>query len=54
MLRRLIESRAFVSFCMAAGAWLTAWYVVPFTEGNAILELVGYKKPAVYHAIHWS
>jgi hypothetical protein len=54
MPRRIIEAMAFVSFCVAADAWLTAWYVMPFPDDDATLELVRYRKPAVYHAIRWS
>jgi hypothetical protein len=43
-----------VSFCIAAGARLTAWHSVPFPQDDAILELVRYRNPAVCHTICWS
>ncbi len=51
MLRRIVESRTLICTLAAATVWMAGWYLEPFPEDNAMLELIHLEKPLVYHAI---
>ncbi len=40
MLRRVIEGKSFVSYCVASAVWTAAWIWKPFPRDNDLLQLV--------------
>jgi TraM recognition site of TraD and TraG len=54
VLRRVIESKSFVSYCAASAAWTAAWIWKPFPYDDEVLRLILLEKPIVYWAIKWT
>lgn len=54
MLRRMIETKVLMCFCVAFVVWTAGWYLMPFPESHPLLVYIQYKKPVVYHMFHWS
>ena len=53
MTERILNSKTFISFMLAAITWTALHSLYPFPAGNLYLQLISYKDPAVYSAIFW-
>src|SRR5437588_695570 len=53
MTERILNSKTFISFMLAAITWTVLHSLYPFPAGNLYLQLISYKDPAVYSAIFW-
>ena len=54
MLERILNSKTFVSFSLAALTGCVLFFRYPFPGQNPYLELVAIKDPAVYNGIYWT
>jgi hypothetical protein len=54
VLRRLIESKVFIIYCVASAVWTTAWIWKPFPGDDELLQLILLEKPVVFYAIEWT
>src|SRR5215470_3035338 len=54
MLERILNSKPFVSFVLAAGTWTVLFFRYPFPADNLYLQLIFLKDPIVYNGIHWT
>src|SRR5215471_14979961 len=54
MLERILNSKSFVSFVLAAGTWAVLFLRYPFPAENLYLRLISLEDPIVYNGIHWS
>jgi TraM recognition site of TraD and TraG len=54
MTERILNSKTFISFMLAAITWTVLHSLYPFPAGNLYLQLISYKDPAIYSAILWT
>lgn len=54
MLERILNSKSFLSFVLAAGTWIVLFFRYPFPAENLYLQLISMKDPLVYSGMHWT
>jgi hypothetical protein len=54
MFRRIVESRAFVSFLLSAAVWCALQFRMRFPEEHPLLQLIFLYKPYLFYGIKWT
>ncbi len=54
MMQRILNSKNFVAFVLAAATGMTLYFGVPFPEGNIFLRVMALRSPSAFEVLKYS